>query len=115
MARSSAMSERPNLNRLSGVEFHAARHARLQLEDKLGAAVFAEDDGRGELLLLRNETDLRRHGLAAVTGDAHLLADMHSGELRLRHEETHIDVLRRKDGKNRCRSRHIFSGAEIDG
>ena len=109
-------SQRAHVHRLAGIELQAAGRARLQLEDELFATADGEDHGRREFLLLRNESDgCDDAGRAAVAADLHACSPRCIlGELALRHEEAHIDILRRQDRDDRRHGGRIFPGAEID-
>src|SRR5665213_2070765 len=115
MARLPAISERMRFDRLTGIYFQSAERACLQLEYKFFAIADAEDHWRRELFLLRDEGD---GGVdvagAAVAGDAHLLAKMDMRELRFGNEETHEDISRWQNGKDRRRRGYIFAIVEID-
>src|SRR5580698_8630519 len=109
------LSERADIDGLSGVEGQAARRARFDLEDQLLAVADREDHGRGELLLGGDEADGRGQVLGAtVAMDGDLPAELHLRELRLRHEEAHIDIGGWKDRDHRRHRRRIFTGAEED-
>src|SRR3954469_22735637 len=82
---------------------------------ELGAALAAIDDRRRKLGGPRDEADCG--GLArdtAVAGDAELLADLVSTELRLRDVEAELQVRRRQELQHGGAGTHLFSLTEVD-
>src|SRR5579871_419885 len=110
IARGAAIAtlQRPDVDRLAGMDRRAAFGTCLHFVHEFFAVADAEDHRRGIFLLAGDEGDCCFHGLAAVAGNLHPIAQMHMRELRLRDEETDVHICRWQNGNDRSRGGHVF-------